>query len=589
MALYSVPLPSIESGKEDVSRQMRKIIGYLRQMDEQLKYVLCNLDGDNLSDSFRAVIDSSAEADALDELTGNIANLSTEIKQTAQAITLKASRADLNALGDRVSEAESTLTVQAGQIEGKVAQTAFDQLSGQVTQVQSTVTQQANQISSKVSQSDFDDFAETVLTKDSFEVNIDGDTQLHVGADGVSAQSVTAPNVATAYDGPEEITVNPNYTDAWLEAQEGKAVRSLQQALDRINGRCVAYDVTISMDNTSHYEAVDIHGITGSGMVQILGNGSSFYGGIRARACTARIALMGTGMTIYAGSGHGLEVSACSWFRLDGANISGSGSDGAYYTDGSAGLLWGCDFAGYTNAITATMGARVLAHNCTGSGAVKGSYGGVVAVNGKMPTGGTTTAGNGQVWADGATGTGGSTQPTTGTITAASYDATKTATCRGTATWNGEYVRQGYYEGLGVCKGCVWFDAATIRSDLAGKSIKSASLRLTRRAGSGRSSAVQVTVRGLTLSGTGGTMSNDTGAAVYGGVSAVLGEIANGETVAFALPVSLISALVSGTINGFALYAGENSAMSGRKFSKNYCRFGAAGEEGAPVLTVNYM
>ena len=101
-----------------------------------------------------------------------------------------------------MSEAESTLTVQAGQIEGKVAQTAFDQLSGQVTQVQSTVTQQANQISSKVSQSDFDDFAETVLTKDSFEVNIDGENQLHVGADGVSAQSVTAPNVAAAYDGP---------------------------------------------------------------------------------------------------------------------------------------------------------------------------------------------------------------------------------------------------------------------------------------------------------------------------------------------------------------------------------------------------
>ena len=64
------------------------------------------------------------------------------------------------------------------------------------------MTQQATQISSKVSQSDFDDFAETVLTKDSFEVNIDGENQLHVGADGVSAQSVTAPNVAAAYDGP---------------------------------------------------------------------------------------------------------------------------------------------------------------------------------------------------------------------------------------------------------------------------------------------------------------------------------------------------------------------------------------------------
>ena len=36
MALYTVPLPSVDGGDEDISRQMRKIIGYLRQLDEQL-------------------------------------------------------------------------------------------------------------------------------------------------------------------------------------------------------------------------------------------------------------------------------------------------------------------------------------------------------------------------------------------------------------------------------------------------------------------------------------------------------------------------------------------------------------------------
>ena len=589
MALYTVPLPSVDGGDEDISRQMRKIIGYLRQLDEQLKYVLCNLDGENLSDSFRAVIDSSTDAAVLDELTGNIANLSTEIKQTAQAITLKASRADLNALGDRVSEAESTLTVQAGQIEGKVAQTAFDQLSGEVTQVQSTVTQQATQISSKVSQSDFDDFAETVLTKDSFEVNIDGENQLHVGADGVSAQSVTAPNVAAAYDGPEEITVNPNYTDAWLEAQEGKAVRSLQQALDKINGKRLMYNVSITMDNTSHYERVDIHGVTGSGVLEVLGNGSTFYGGIAVQYCTAKVTIMGTGMTVYAGTGKAVDVTGCSFVRIDGANVSGSGTDGVYYTEGSKGLLWNCDFAGFTNAVHASLTAHVIVNACTGSGALKASFGGIVAANGTMPTGGTTEVGNGKVWSSGSTATGGSTSASSSTLTAASYDAVTTATCRNSGSWTSGQLRQNFATGLGVCKGCVWFDNSAIRSALSGKTVRSATLRLHRVSGSGRSSAVQVTARGLTLTVASGTVPNSTSAEVYGGLSAMLGTIGNGDTVALALPVNLVNALISGSINGIALYAGETAQTGNRGFSANYCRFDGVGDQFAPVLTINYM
>ena len=589
MALYTVPLPSVDGGDEDISRQMRKIIGYLRQLDEQLKYVLCNLDGENLSDSFRAVIDSSTDAAVLDELTGNIANLSTEIKQTAQAITLKASRADLNALGDRVSEAESTLTVQAGQIEGKVAQTAFDQLSGEVQTVQSTVTQQANQISSKVSQSDFDDFAETVLTKDSFEVNIDGENQLHVGADGVSAQSVTAPNVAAAYDGPAEITVNPNYADEWIEYQEGKAVRSLQQALDKINGKRLMYNVSITMDNTSHYARVDIHGVTGSGVLEVLGNGSTFYGGIAVQYCTAKVTIMGTGMTVYAGTGKAVEVTGCSFVRIDGANVSGSGTDGVYYTEGSKGLLWNCDFAGFTNAVHSSLTAHVIVNDCTGSGALMASFGGIVAANGTMPTGGTTELGNGKVWSSGSTATGGSTSASSSTLTAASYDAVTTATCRNSGSWTSGQLRQNFATGLGVCKGCVWFDNSAIRSALSGKTVRSATLRLHRVSGSGRSSAVQVTARGLTLTGASGTVPNSTSADVYGGLSAMLGTIGNGDTVAMALPVNIVNALVSGSINGIALYAGETAQTGNRGFSANYCRFDGVGDQFAPVLTINYM
>lgn len=515
--------------------------------------------------------------------------LETRITQTAREVAVEASQQATDELTGKVEANTAALGVQATQIEGKVSQTSFDQLSGEVTQVQSTVTQQATQISSKVSQSDFDDFAETVLTKDSFEVNIDGENQLHVGEDGVSAQSVTAPNVAAAYDGPAEITVNPNYTDAWLEAQEGKAVRSLQQALDKINGKRLLYNVSITMDNTSHYERVDIHGVTGSGVLEVLGNSATFYGGIAVQYCSAKVTIMGTGMVIYAGTGKAVEVTGCSFVRIDGANVSGSGTDGVYYTEGSKGLLWNCDFAGFTNAVHASLTAHVIVNACTGSGALKASFGGIVAANGTMPMGGTTEVGNGKVWSTGSTATGGSTSASSSTLTAVSYDAVTTATCRNSGSWTSGQLRQNFATGLGVCKGCVWFDNSTIRSALSGKTVRSATLRLHRVSGSGKSSAVQVTARGLTLTGVSGTVSNSTSAAVYGGLSAMLGTIGNDETVALALPVNLVNALISGSINGFALYAGETSQTGNRGFSANYCRFDGVGDQFAPVLTISYL
>lgn len=555
----------------------------IKQLNDTLRAlwgkVMGHIEERDLDDGVISLIQEGTDTEALE----------TRITQNAREVAVEASRQTTDELTGQVEANTAALSVQAGQIEGKVAQTAFDQLSGEVTQVQSTVTQQATQISSKVSQSDFDDFAETVLTKDSFEVNIDGENQLHVGADGVSAASVSAPNVAAAYDGPAEITVNPNYADAWIEYQEGKAVRSLQQALDKINGKRLMYNVSITMDNTSHYERVDIHGVTGSGVLEVLGNGSTFYGGIAVSYCTAKVTIMGTGMTVYAGAEKAIEVTGCSFVRVDGANVSGSGTDGVYYTEGAKGLLWNCDFAGYTNAVHASLTAHVMVNACTGSGALKASFGGILAVNGTMPTGGVSEVGNGKVWSTGSTATGGSTSASTGTLTAASYDAVTTATCRNSGSWMSGQLRQNYYEGLGACKACIWFNNSTLRSAMSGRTVKSASLRLHRVHGSGKASAVQVTARGLTLTSASGLVPNDAGNSVYGGVSAVLGKIANDETVDFALPVALVNALISGSIDGFALYAGETSASSNRAYSSNYCRLDGVGDQAAPVLTINYI
>ena len=55
------------------------------------------------------------------------------------------------------------------------------------------------------------------------------------------------------------------------------------------------------------------------------------------------------------------------------------------------------------------------------------------------------------------------------------------------------------------------------------------------------------------------------------------------------MPVNLVNALISGSINGIALYAGETAQTGNRGFSANYCRFDGVGDQFAPVLTINYM
>lgn len=102
-----------------------------------------------------------------------------ELKSTVdtQTGTINQTGSDLNALRTRVTTAESSITQQANQIQSKVSQTTFDALSSSVsaangdidqlqadtsaainriTQAESTITQQAGQIQAKVSQTTFD-------------------------------------------------------------------------------------------------------------------------------------------------------------------------------------------------------------------------------------------------------------------------------------------------------------------------------------------------------------------------------------------------------------------------------------------------
>lgn len=98
-----------------------------------------------------------AEANKLVEtakslLNGQISGVSTDLNQTKEAIKLLATRATVEALTGRVSSAESTLQVQAGEIASRVKTSDFDQAKQRISTAESSITQLGDRITTEISE-----------------------------------------------------------------------------------------------------------------------------------------------------------------------------------------------------------------------------------------------------------------------------------------------------------------------------------------------------------------------------------------------------------------------------------------------------
>lgn len=175
----------------------------------------------------------------------------------------------------------------------------------------------------------------------------------------------------------------------------------------------------------------------------------------------------------------------------------------------------------------------------------------------------------------------GTAQPTVTPVTTASFTASATGTFYPSNHFikSDNIIRQGY-EGSGSSAradyGCMWFGA----SALSGKTIKSATLSLTRIKGKGGSSAVTLTLYSSPLTGKDGNLRD--GLTSHGEI----GSIANGERLQVNIPVEAVSTVAAG--GALVLYTGETSNASGKSYSRHYAHF--EGTDGAaPVLTVTYQ
>ena len=103
MALPSFTLPEIKDSDLNSGKERRKILEYLYQLTEQLRYVLSNLDEENLAPALAEKLDGSQAVAALSgeirDAYGNIAAL----RRTAQSLS-----SEITAVDGRVSTVEQT-------------------------------------------------------------------------------------------------------------------------------------------------------------------------------------------------------------------------------------------------------------------------------------------------------------------------------------------------------------------------------------------------------------------------------------------------------------------------------------------------
>lgn len=110
---------------------------------------------------------SVASKQDVDKISQRVSNTETVLTQQAGQISAKASKEDVNAVSGRLNKAESSLTVQAGQISQKANKQDVDTLTGRVNRAETSITQQADMIASKANKQELDNVNNRVLNAES--------------------------------------------------------------------------------------------------------------------------------------------------------------------------------------------------------------------------------------------------------------------------------------------------------------------------------------------------------------------------------------------------------------------------------------
>ena len=181
MAAINISMPTFGADDLNDPKARQRIVSYLYQLAEQVKYLSTHIDGENVTDEFQNEMISAASATARDELSGTLTKFETQIEQNAREISTKASQTEVNALGEEIETASSEFNQTASQLSARVTSAEGDA---------SQALQTANGLSSRVSNAE-DDASEALQTANGFSARItsaEGDiASLELSLSGVVA------------------------------------------------------------------------------------------------------------------------------------------------------------------------------------------------------------------------------------------------------------------------------------------------------------------------------------------------------------------------------------------------------------------
>jgi hypothetical protein len=282
MATFDLALPKFSQGDLDDEKQRRRIMNYLVKLDEQLRFVLNNLDAENFTETFQQVIVGSggggADSESLKRLENELGRLSTLITQTADKIESKAEAEEVNELGDVVRSMQTTVSQTAEKIE--LTAQKVETLDGTVTEHSAKFEVTAEHISSTVQRvvtleqsvdiygTAIDQNAEAIKLKaESSTVNALGETvNAHYAEFKVTSESVTSivERVDAAEDtiGKHSSAIDQNADAISLQAESirtaidtaGNAVTTANAASAVVNG--LEAQVTLNASSIERVEGI---------------------------------------------------------------------------------------------------------------------------------------------------------------------------------------------------------------------------------------------------------------------------------------------------------------------------------------------
>ena len=413
----------------------------------------------------------------------------------------------------------------------------------------------------------------------------------NVGFKELYAERVVSNSVAAAYDGPEVLYVNPSYSGS-----SDTYFRSLGEAVQAVNNRYLRSNVNIFLPSSSGsiYEpnGTLILGVSGPGTLMIYGySACTLVSYISVKGCSAHVKFQnvslresrpmnGSNRNSYLVTlllNHHVEINGCT---LDANNVT---YDSIYcrcthcyvYNTGLYNALQGLEvFMGWA-FMQNTKGS------CSWSMV---SYAGYIIAAGTVPEGSRGYGNNGQLWASNVTVDTGTAISSVNPDSTTTQYATLTKSYRG--GWRsdtvdviqGVYSDYGYSSGLSWNYGCMWF--GNLKSTLSGKTIKSATLTLHRKTGSGSGSAKTLYLCAISNTSASGTPSISVN---YGAI----GTIGRDAQVTFAVPVAAVQGLANGTYGGLCLYESPYNFGSST-YSSCYMRMSGTDSSLKPYLQIVY-